>query len=57
MAEAANPALRSAQAVLHGAEGQLAESRALFWNTLKPRQLLLEVSNKPPPARTNPVPR
>ena len=32
IAEQANPALRSAQAALHAAEGQLAESRAFLWN-------------------------
>jgi cobalt-zinc-cadmium efflux system outer membrane protein len=32
IAEAANPGLRSAQAALHAAEGQLAESRAFLWN-------------------------
>lgn len=32
IAEQANPALRSAQAAMHAAQGQLAESRALLWN-------------------------
>ena len=32
IAESANPALRSAQAALHAAEGQVAESRAFLWN-------------------------
>jgi cobalt-zinc-cadmium efflux system outer membrane protein len=31
IAEQANPAIRNAQAVIHAAEGQLAESRALLW--------------------------
>jgi cobalt-zinc-cadmium efflux system outer membrane protein len=32
IAEQANPAIRSAQAAIHAAEGQLAESRAPLWN-------------------------
>ena len=32
IAENANPALRSARATLHAAEGQIAESRGLLWN-------------------------
>lgn len=32
IAEQSNPALRSAQAALHAARGQLAESRAALWN-------------------------
>ena len=32
IAEAANPSLRTAQAAIHAAEGQLAESRAPLWN-------------------------
>jgi len=32
IAEQANPTIRSAEAAIHAAEGQLSESRALFWN-------------------------
>ena len=51
VAEQANPAIRNAQAAIHAAEGQLAESRAPLWNN---PELALEGSRARVPQATAP---
>ena len=51
VADQANPAIRNAQAAIHAAEGQLAESRAALWNN---PELALEGSRARVPQATAP---
>ena len=57
IAEQANPALRNAQAAIHAVEGQLAESRAPFWDAARGRLLVDAMSDYLPltyPCRPTP---